>query len=252
MMTDRQATATNTIVTTVATVIGIISLIGSVPLFSVSNLIGIGSLAVGLPGLAYGLWARRELRLQNGPAYTFQHVRYVYHFPDPTGSTIEITAESVVSIRRRQLNKGGGMWETASRLTKFATGVRYADGVYRECPVVKRPTREGARYDWDAEYVPPLRRGDVVTLVDTFTLQGAAIKSTFADTMHPERDYEKFTWIARLPQDRPAKRWWVTADYIPGKADGELVKRSESPTTEIVCEIPRPVRNAIYHLYFEW
>ncbi|QDG35964.1 hypothetical protein FJN13_14600 [Alteromonas mediterranea] len=208
-----------------------------------------------ISGLLFIIISAFLLAGQFGSPYKYLNTTYKYSILDEHGRKVRFTSFSLVKVRRKNISLGGCTY------TQFPHDLKtYIAHPSSELPgksgyiEVSRSEirKQGGRYTWDEYYRPPLRRGQQVWLIHTFLMKDEFTEKVCSDYFNSFRRQEKFTWNVEFPPQRPAKRWWGSADYLPNKSDNYVLEESVENTTSIVWSYGPTKVGSVYYLNWEW
>lgn len=229
------------------TALAVVALLGSLGLLLSGLLLAAALilLAIALPGIL-------ENRV---PAFEYSRMVYDYAILDETGKDVKIQCSSLLRIRKKEVRTGGYSWSAEPHgvrsWLRYESRQEPGSGERIELPL-RGPQKAGGMYEWNYSYDPPLTRGQKVWVIQEFKVSNEFVQGTCSDFFVASRPIREFVWIVRFPPGRPAKRWWASADFLPGKPDLRLLEESHTRTAEIRWKTNSMKRGARYHLNWEW
>lgn len=235
------------------TVIGLIGLI-----VSIAGLIGrwelLASVIISSSGVFLIIWAIISLSGEWGDPY--KHLKYIWSVSilDKSGKKSSVQLSSLLKIRRKKISEGGTWWSCfPHNLKTYISYVESGDGLLNKIEIShSNPEKRGSMYFWSIYHNPSLRKGQKVWVIDEFEMQDEYINGKICDFFDSFRNIKTFIWKFHLPPERPAKRWYGSADYLPNKGDMHILTEENKVTTEVVWEFSNTKKGAVYYINIDW
>jgi len=236
------------------TLIGIIGLI-----LAVCSILGTPDVLISLGlfifGLILFLFALNRTLGEFGAPYKIQTFINEFTILDPGGKKVQMNVSSLVTVRRREVPIGGNACSFyPHNLKTFVSffNQNIAPGSTKHEVAHSVPQKIGSKYAWEEYYKPPLKRGQKVWITNEFEVSDEFTTERNSDFFNSFRRVEKFVWKVHLPPQRPAKRWWGTADYLPNKPDNYILTECNKSTNEIEWIFTNTKKGAVYYIHWEW
>ena len=218
------------------------------------NFISVLIFAIGIILAFFGL---RNIIIDTDSSYKHLDYSYTYIIPDNTGKIVHIRVVEKVKLKKKIQQVDGNGWDPKPiNLKVFKRTYKRKCFRYKPNSEFKlkhsNPEKRGAAYWWDCYHEPPAKQGDIYDTIYEFDIKNVFNKTINSDSITAFRKIKKFTWKIQFPKDRPAKRWWVYANFLVNKPDEFVIFKSNKPTYEINYSLRNLKKGAIYFIKWEW
>jgi hypothetical protein len=205
-------------------------------------------------GIIIFVWASINLSLEFGEP--FIHLKYIWTVKifDALGKKSTAHLSHLLKVRRKRVNDGGLWWSCyPHNLKVYIAFCNDNPDVLNKIPIQHgEPEKRGGMFFSPIYHNPPLRRGQKVWIIYEFEIVDEFIENRISDFFDSNRKIKKFIWKFHLPSDRPAKRWFGSADFLPNKSDRVILFEDFSETTDVTWEFMDTKVGAVYYITIDW